>query len=246
MRVLPIVFLSIGTMLVMTGRGEASIVALNQTTAAATFSQTNFDFSESIDGSFDDANGWAIDPLYGDQTAVFETVANTDPGGGTLLTFQLHQLFAPISNPQHLLGRFRLSATTDDRNDFANGLQTGGDVTANWTELTPFFADSSGVGDTLTVLGDNSVLAGGTTPNFAVYTIQALTSLTGITGFRLEMLEDPSLPFGGPGRQPSNGNFVLSEITVDAVVVPEQSALAVWLLLGATVSGGLAMRRAKS
>ena len=42
------------------------------------------------------------------------------------------------------------------------------------------------------------------------------TSLSPITGIRLEVLEDPSLPFNGPGRQPTNGNFVLTELMLHA------------------------------
>ena len=235
-------FLSIGAILVVAARGDASVVALQNATAS--FSQTNFNVSESIDGTLDANDGWAINPNEGFQTAVYETVADTGPGGGTLLTFQLHHLFQPGSNPFHLLGRFKLSATTDNRSVFADGLQTGGDVVANWTELTPFFADSDGSLDTLTVQGDNSVLAGGTAPATATYTIKALTSLTGITGFRLEVMEDASLPSNGPGRQPTNGNFVLTQMTVDAQVVPEPSAMAVWIILGA-VSVGLVRRRLK-
>jgi hypothetical protein len=48
------------------------------------------------------------------------------------------------------------------------------------------------------------------------YTVIAETSLTGITGVRLEALEDASLPMGGPGMQTINGNFVLSELEVYA------------------------------
>ena len=43
-------------------------------------------------------------------------------------------------------------------------------------------------------------------------------SLTGITGFPLEVLSDPTLPFNWPGRKPANGNFVLSQFQVDAQV----------------------------
>ncbi len=60
-------------------------------------------------------------------------------------------------------------------------------------------------------------------------TITALTSLTGITGFRLEMLADASLPANGPGRF-GNGNFVLSELGVSAVAVAglALTAFAAW------------------
>src|SRR6185312_4199802 len=47
------------------------------------------------------------------------------------------------------------------------------------------------------------------------YTIQAKTDRSGITGVRIEVLPDSSLPHGGPGRDP-DGNFFLSDFNVDA------------------------------
>ena len=83
-------------------------------------------------------------------------------------------------------------------------------------------------GAILTGLGDGSILASGVSPINSIYTISAFTSLDHITGFRLEVLEDPSLPFAGPGRYPANGNFVLSEFTVGIMPVPEPSVVALF------------------
>src|SRR5204862_106705 len=66
---------------------------------------------------------------------------------------------------------------------------------------------------------DGSVLAGGKNPSPEVYTVTATTKATGITGLRLEVLPDDSLPAKGPGRSPTNGNFVLNEFKV--TVAPE-------------------------
>jgi hypothetical protein len=105
-------------------------------------------------------------------------------------------------------------------------------------QLTPLTALASN-GATLSIQGDNSILASGTSPTESVYTITAATPLTSITGLRLQVLEDPSLPANGPGRQPTNGNFVLQELEVDAVnVVPEPGSL---LLL--TPLAAMALRR---
>lgn len=205
--------------------------------ATATFSQSGFSIGAAIDGS--SATGWAIDPNEVNQTAVFETSTDVFTSGGTL-TFTLSQL---LGN-QHTIGRLRLSATTDNRSLFADGLASGGDVTANWTVLNPASYVSTNSA-TLTELGDNSILASGTSPQTDIYTISLFTALSGITGFRLEVLEDPSLPFNGPGRQPINGNFVLTNLAVDAVnatptTVPEPTSL---ILLGGGLAGLIARKR---
>ena len=119
-----------------------------------------------------------------------------------------------------LVGRFRLSVTTDDRSLFADGLQVGGDVTANWTELTP--TSWSIVGSDAPMefinLGDNSLLVdvtkGYSAPDniLTTYIVTTVTTLTGITGIRLETLPHPSLVGGGPGTV---GNFWLSYLQVD-------------------------------
>jgi len=195
--------------------------------ATATFSQTfsgDYSVGRAINGTIADGLGWAIHPQEGlNQTAAFETTADIGFAGGSLLTFTLNQSHTTPGG--HILGHFRLSVTTDDRSTFCDGLPTGGDVTANWTVLVPISLSSS-AGETLHVLSDNSILVSGTLPSTDIFTITAPTSLTGITGIRLEALTDPTLPFNGPGRQPDNGNFVLSEFSVGIDVIPEPSSLA--------------------
>jgi hypothetical protein len=184
--------------------------------ATADFSQTNFPVTAAIDGNTGDNNGWAVDPNEGvSHTAFFETVNNTGFAGGTLFTFTLDQF---LSRGLHELGRFRISITTDNRGSFST-----------WTVLDPITFTSSG-GATLTKQPDMSILASGTTPATDTYTVTASTALTGITGIRLEAMADPSLPHNGPGRNPSNGNFVLTEFIVDAVAspVPEPSSVALF------------------
>jgi hypothetical protein len=203
-------------------------VLLQQPTA--TFSQSlgaDFSVARAINGTVADNLGWAVAAtVFGpipSQTAVFETTTDVGFGAGSIFTFTLTQTHT--DNLQHTLGRFRLSVTTDDRSLFADGLVSGGDVTANWIVLNPSSLTSAN-GATLGILGDQSVLASGNSPGTDTYTITAITALTGITGVRLEALEHPSLPQSGPGRQPVNGNFVLSEFGVDITVVPEPSSFA--------------------
>ena len=212
----------------------ATPITLQQPTA--TFSQSAFgDYSvgTAINGTDADNLGWAIANGFaqstGAQTAVFETSANVGFLGGSIFTFTMIQTHTGPS--YHTLGRFRLSVTTDDRSLFADGLATGGDVTANWIVLNPgSFISANGA--TLTKLGDFSILASGLSPEFDTYTISAQTTLTGITGIRLEALADPSLPFGGPGRQPENGNFVLAEFQVDITPIPEPTVFSLLVAVG--------------
>ncbi len=85
---------------------------------------------------------------------------------------------------------------------------------APWRALKPMTAVSAN-GAVLTMQPDLSLLASGKNMTPDTCTITADTDLTNITAFRLEVLPDPSLPAGGPGRA-SNGNFVLSEFGVRA------------------------------
>ncbi|SIN90646.1 Planctomycete cytochrome C [Singulisphaera sp. GP187] len=87
----------------------------------------------------------------------------------------------------------------------------------HWTPLRPTRLVSAKQA-TLTVLDDLSVLASGDKPNQDTYEIDVSTDLKGVTALRLEVLPDPSLPNGGPGRAPlfSVGDFLLTEFQVVA------------------------------
>jgi len=224
--------MGLGLLLLSLGQPNAHASPIGLSNATATFSQNLFGVGFAIDGSTANGVGWAIDPQEGvNQTAVFETNVNVGLSGGSVFTFTLTQNYGT----QHDLGRFRLSVTTDDRSTFADGLATGGDVTATWILLTPNSVTSAN-GTTFTVLGDSSVRAGGPNPLTDVYTVTAFTPLVGITGVRLEVLSDPLLPFNGPGRHPTNGNFVLSELALDVVSAPAPEPATAGLLL---LSGGM-------
>jgi len=222
----------------LAGVSIASAAPVPLQNATATFTQGfGGGVDASIDGlTTDDANGWAIfdgdaDPTNS-QTAAYETVTDTLSNAYTFTLFNEDN-----SNVQHTIGKFRLSVTTDDRSLFADGVDSGGDVTANWMELTPATAIATN-GTTLTINGDNTILASGANPDVSTYTITATSSLLNVTGFRLEVFEDAvNLPDSGPGRS-FNGNFVFTELQVDAV--PEPASLG---LLGLGASALLLRRR---
>ncbi|MFL6405438.1 MAG: PSD1 and planctomycete cytochrome C domain-containing protein, partial [Nitrososphaeraceae archaeon] len=84
---------------------------------------------------------------------------------------------------------------------------------AAWHVLMPKQVTADG-GVILTPQPDGSILAAGANPGEAVYTIEGNTLLPAITAIRLEALPDPSLPKGGPGRDPY-GNFQITGIEID-------------------------------
>jgi uncharacterized membrane protein len=89
------------------------------------------------------------------------------------------------------------------------------DEGTDWQVLTPD-KYSAANGTTLGKQPDNSVLAGGTSPETETYTVTAtLDFKQPVTSIKLEALTDPSLPKNGPGRA-KNGNFVLTEFRFDA------------------------------
>lgn len=201
---------------------EARAAFIQLQNGSATFSQLinggPFTPAHAVDGNID-ANAWAVATSQvvdgaSAQTAVWETEADLAAGNLRLTMHFLH------FNPGHLLGRFRFSVTTDDRTTFADGLHTGGDVGANWTVLSsPTVSGPAGM--TFTTLADQSILAGGVIAAQGVYTVDYTTGISGITGLRLEALEDPSLPGGnGPGLHLANGNFALNEMTLEGTIVP--------------------------
>ncbi len=88
------------------------------------------------------------------------------------------------------------------------------EASSQWTVLTPTGLSATG-GATLTAASDGSVKAAGANPGETIYTIDATATLPRVTAVRLEALPDPSLPKGGPGRDPY-GNFQLNGFGVEA------------------------------
>ena len=80
-----------------------------------------------------------------------------------------------------------------------------------WTPLD--IVESRATGDiTLTKQPDGSILAGGARPSTTEYVVKADTRLAGITGIGIEVLPSGEETNFGPGRFPSDGNFVLGEL----------------------------------
>lgn len=77
---------------------------------AADFNQQGYAVGAAIDGNL--RTGWAVSPQFGKpHHAIFEFADEVEFKGGVLLTVRLQHNF----DPQHLIGRFRLSLTTSPR-----------------------------------------------------------------------------------------------------------------------------------
>jgi WD40 repeat protein len=96
------------------------------------------------------------------------------------------------------------------------------DSKRQWTVLTPVEMKAEN-GSKLELQKDGSIFVHDPAKN-DTYTLVFSSELKGITGLRLEALADPRLPGGGPGWArgttgwPGDGNFVLSELSLEAVL----------------------------
>src|SRR6185436_16462540 len=71
---------------------------------------------------------------------------------------------------------------------------------AEWTVVRPEVEDISTGGQRYLPLDDGSLLALGYAPTKHRVKMSVKTEVQNITAFRLELLLDPNLPLGGPGR----------------------------------------------
>jgi hypothetical protein len=95
---------------------------------------------------------------------------------------------------------------------------------SQWVVVRPSVDDISTGGQKYLPLPDGSFIAQGYAPTKHRVKMTVKTDLAGITGFRLELLNDPVLPRGGPGRSPK-GTAALTEFEVDATVAGKTSRL---------------------
>jgi hypothetical protein len=89
-----------------------------------------------------------------------------------------------------------------------------------WTVLRPEVDAISSSGQKYLPQEDGSFLAQGTAPARHRVKMTVTTDVQHVTAFRLELLTDPNLPLGGPGRA-GNGNCALTEFEVEAAPADE-------------------------
>jgi mono/diheme cytochrome c family protein len=87
------------------------------------------------------------------------------------------------------------------------------DAKGDWTVLDP--TDWHNFASKFEKQPDKSLLGGGDPSQGGVMKVWVETFLTNVTGFRLEALADPNLPYDGPGFI-NKGSFLIKEFTVEA------------------------------
>ncbi|MFN0170619.1 MAG: DUF1549 and DUF1553 domain-containing protein, partial [Bryobacteraceae bacterium] len=114
--------------------------------------------------------------------------------------------------------------------------KVGGDQ-PEWVVLRPSVDDISTGGQKYLPLDDGSFLAQGYAPTKHRVKFSLKTDLRNITGFRLELLNDASLPLGGPGRS-IKGTGALTEFEVEAATgeTPEKTVKVKIALASADIS----------
>lgn len=228
--------------------GVAAAALLSQPAAAApvtfsqgyaTFSQDGFSPGALFDGS--NSYGWAIaDSNDGTHSQSALLVLAAPLSAGTYdLTFVLNQFFDCCSTT-HTLGEFSLGYTTD-----------AAPTLGSTQTLVTYTGASSLTGATFTFdTGRVLVSGGGVTDAYIIN--GTISSLAAITGFFLNAHEsEAGYPTNGPGRA-YNGNFVVSELTLDATrladgpigaAVPEPATWAMMILGFGAVGAAIRSRR---
>ncbi len=211
-------------------RGDGSLRRLVLEEPAATLSRKDFEVSKALDG--DPETGWGLSRTYGHHWSVFRLEEPRRLAPAEDLVVTLKQLAGGGKN----LSRFRISPGREHRTHYHPDLsepeqrsrhlagkyeawkQEARRLVRTWSVRRPLNPVSE-KSATLTVLGDESVLAGGDRPNSDTYSFEIEPGLPAVTGLRIEFLGHESLPGGGPGRGTASeeGNFMLSEIAVRGV-----------------------------
>ena len=105
--------------------------------------------------------------------------------------------------------------TPDWREQLARWEQAASAYQTDWQVVQPQVDDDSTGGQKYLPLPDGSFLAQGYAPTKHRVKLTVKVAQPRITGYRLELLTDPNLPLGGPGRS-IRGTGALTEFSVEA------------------------------
>ncbi len=102
-----------------------------------------------------------------------------------------------------------------------------------WTVIRPTVDDISTGGQKFIPQKDGSFLCQGYTPPRSIVKLTVKTDVQNITAIRLELLTDPTLIFGGPGRSPKGIN-ALTEFTAEAAPADDPAKITTLKFVKAT------------
>lgn len=165
----------------------------------------------------------------------YDPLSHTDYYGMLALINNCHEASMTVFSPaeqaarQSTLARIdellrtRLAADSDWRSRFADWQAKALDVpVSDWQPVEIKFNPESIGGQKFLPQADGSYLAAGYAPTkFRPTGDVSLTTAAPITAVRIELLSDPNLPHGGPGRS-VDGTWALSEVELQIPKVDDQ------------------------
>jgi hypothetical protein len=181
--------------------------------------------SEMINGVFSGVNGWAVFNFATGQTEAADalfTIASPLAAGQYNLIFKIYQDYLGGPSGQ-LLGDFALAYTTASSPTLSSAqtpVSIQGETSIN--------------GTTFSLLSPGELLTSNPAADDTYIISASIDSTAPITGIFLDAIQNPTLPFDGPGQY-SNGNFLVNQFTLDQTPLPAA------LPLFATALGGLCL-----
>jgi hypothetical protein len=170
-----------------------------------------------------------FDPIsqedYYSLQAVFAGIDKAERGydSDPAVSRQRTQLRQQLEEVRSWQGTAESALLTPERQADAAAFEAARGSTSDcWTVLEPTTWKSK-QGAVLKALLDRSILSLGNRPEKDTYVVTLATGQSGITGLKLEVLTDETLPQQGPGRC-DNGNLHLSEVRVTAHPIGKEEA----------------------
>ncbi|MDX2038846.1 MAG: PSD1 and planctomycete cytochrome C domain-containing protein [Isosphaeraceae bacterium] len=163
------------------------------------------------------------DPLTQEEYyRMFAFLNNSDESSVEVFTNEQQRLRDEIARETNSIEDELRRRTPDWESRMGRWIASIRDDQPDWSVVTPSVDDISTGGSKYLPLPDGSLLAQGYAPTKHTVKLTLKTPLERITALRLELLNDPNLPRGGPGRS-IFGTGALSEISIQAVDAADPS-----------------------
>ena len=166
-----------------------------------------------------------------DYYRMFAFINNSHESSEAVYTPAENELRAELHEGIRAIEEGLKERTPDWQERMANWERDESGAQADWTVLETHI--KLGSGEKYTVLADKSIVAEGYAPTRSVVSPEGRLEAGTVTAFRLELLTDPRLPLGGPGRS-FRGTSALTEFTVEYARESEPEAWKTAAISGAT------------